>query len=66
MNGLPPASGGDTRWDPDIVRRKEGREMKIGNGMIGLAAFFALLMVIAMPVTAAEKTIQLNSPGCNA
>jgi len=37
----------------------------IGNKVIGLAAVFALLLVIAAPVTAAEKTIHLNSPGCN-
>jgi hypothetical protein len=38
----------------------------IGKKSIGLAAVFVLLMVIAVPVIAAEKTIQLNSPGCNA
>lgn len=38
----------------------------IGNKSIGLAAVFVLIMAIAVPVTAAEKTIQLNSPGCNA
>ncbi len=39
----------------------------IGNKVLGLAAIvFVLLLVIAAPVTAAEKTIQLNIPGCNA
>jgi len=38
----------------------------IGNKVIGLAAVFVLLLVIVVPVTAAEKTIQLNSPGCSA
>jgi hypothetical protein len=38
----------------------------IGNKSIGLAAVFVLLIVIAVPVVAAEKTIRLNSPGCNA
>jgi hypothetical protein len=38
----------------------------IGNKILGLGAVFMLLLVIAGPVTAAEKTIQLNSPGCNA
>ena len=38
----------------------------IGNKVIGLVAVFALLLVIALPAAAAEKTIQLNSPGCNA
>jgi hypothetical protein len=38
----------------------------IGKKVIGLAAVFVLLLVIAFPVAAAEKTIQLNSPGCNA
>ncbi len=38
----------------------------IGNKVIGLAAVFVLLLVIAVPVTAAEKTIELNSPKCKA
>jgi hypothetical protein len=37
----------------------------IGNRVIGLAAVFALLLIIAAPVAAAEKTIELNIPGCN-
>ena len=37
----------------------------IGNKVMGLAAVFALLLIIAMPVTAAEQTIELNIPGCN-
>jgi len=37
----------------------------IGKKVLGLAAVFVLL-VIAAPVTAAEKTIQLNIPGCSA
>lgn len=38
----------------------------IGKRVIGIAAFLALLLVIVAPVVAAEKTIQLNSPGCKA
>ncbi len=36
----------------------------IGNKIVGLAAVFALLLIIAAPVAAAEKTIELNIPGC--
>jgi len=38
----------------------------IGNKVIGIAAVFALLLIIAAPVTAAETTIELNIPGCSA
>jgi len=38
----------------------------IGNKVIGIAVVFVLLFLIAAPVAAAEKTIQLNSPGCSA
>jgi hypothetical protein len=37
----------------------------ITNKVIGLAAVFVLLLVVAAPVAAAEKTIELNIPGCN-
>ncbi len=38
----------------------------IGKKVFGLVAVFVLLLVIGAPVVAAEKTIQLNIPGCNA
>jgi hypothetical protein len=44
---------------------KEGKKM-IGKTVLGLVAVVALLLVIAAPVTAAEKTIQMNIPGCTA
>lgn len=37
----------------------------IGKKVLGLTAVFVLLLMIATPVTAAEKTILLNIPGCN-
>jgi hypothetical protein len=49
-----------------VFLREKGKKKMIGNRVIGLAVFFMLLFVIAAPVAAAEKTIQLNSPGCNA
>jgi hypothetical protein len=52
--------------DCDDIGRKDDVRGMIGNKVLGLAAVFVLLLVIAAPVTAAEKTIQLNSPGCNA
>ncbi len=38
----------------------------IGNKVIGFTVVFVLLFVVAASVAAAEKTIQLNSPGCTA
>ncbi len=39
----------------------------IGNKVLGLAAIlFILLLLLSAPVTAAEKTILLNIPGCTA
>jgi hypothetical protein len=38
----------------------------IGNKVIGLVVVLVLLFVVAASVTAAEKTIELNSPGCSA
>jgi hypothetical protein len=37
----------------------------IEKKVIGLAVLFMMLFVIAAPVAAAEKTIQLNIPGCS-
>ncbi len=37
----------------------------IGKKRLGLAAVLLLLLVMATPALAAEKTIQLNIPGCN-
>jgi hypothetical protein len=34
--------------------------------VIGLTVVFALLAIIAVPVAAEEKTIELTIPGCNA
>jgi hypothetical protein len=65
MKGQPPAWRDDTIAGIRILSGK-GRERMIGNKVLGLAAVFVLLLVIAVPVTAAEKTIQLNIPGCNA
>ncbi len=38
----------------------------IGKKLLSLAAVFLWILVIATPALAAEKTIQLNIPGCNA
>jgi hypothetical protein len=38
----------------------------IGKKALGLAAVFVVLLVIAAPVAAEEKTIHLNIPGCGA
>ena len=39
----------------------------IGKQVLGLAAIlFILILLITIPVAAAEKTILLNIPGCNA
>jgi hypothetical protein len=39
----------------------------IGKQVLGLAAILLiLLLLITVPGTAAEKTILLNIPGCNA
>lgn len=37
----------------------------IKKRFMALAALFMLFLVIAVPVTAAEKTFELNIPGCN-
>jgi len=52
--------------DRDDIGRKDDVRGMIRNKVLGLTAVFVLLLVIAAPVTAAEKTIQLNIPGCNA
>jgi hypothetical protein len=45
----------------------KGEEGMIGNKVLGLAAIlFILLLLLSAPVTAAEKTILLNIPGCKA
>ena len=60
---IPPASSG----------RGMAREIftEGGNGMIGKKAFglifvLALLVALALPASAAEKTFQLHIPGCTA
>ncbi|MBA4421597.1 MAG: hypothetical protein C0390_00695 [Syntrophus sp. (in: bacteria)] len=65
MKGQPPAWGDDTAVGVWILSGK-GDDGMIGKKLFGLAAVFLLLLVIAAPVTAAEKTIQLNIPGCHA
>jgi hypothetical protein len=65
MKGQPPVGGDDTAKRMRILSGKGGEDM-IGKKVLGLAAVFVVLLVIAAPVTAAEKTIQLNIPGCNA
>jgi hypothetical protein len=60
-----PARDDYPHGDLDFLWEKGKKEM-IGHKVMGLAVFFMLLFVIAAPVAAAEKTIQLNSPGCNA
>ena len=49
------------------MRIMSGRrdERMIGKKRLGLAAVFLLLLVIATPGFAKEKTIQLNIPGCS-
>jgi hypothetical protein len=48
-----------------ILSGKEEKEMN-GKKLLGLTAiFFMLLLVMATPGPAAEKTIQLNIPGCH-
>jgi len=37
----------------------------IGKKALGLLVVLALLLVIAEPVAAAERTFQLNIPGCS-
>ena len=49
--------------DADAIGRKGDVEGMIRNKVIGLTAVFALLLLIAVPVTAAETTILLNIPG---
>jgi copper chaperone CopZ len=47
--------------------REEREEGMIGNKVLSLVAIlFVLFLLIAAPVAAAEKTILLNIPGCNA
>ncbi len=38
----------------------------IGKKVFGLMAVLMLLLVLATPVTAAEKTLQMDIPGCAA
>jgi hypothetical protein len=38
----------------------------IGGKVLGLMAVLMLLLILATPVTAADKTIQLSIPGCAA
>ena len=37
-----------------------------GEKVLGLMAILMLLLILATPVTAADKTIQLTIPGCAA
>ena len=48
-----------------VFLRVRGMEM-IGKKVYCLAAVFALLFTVAVPVAAEEKTIDLNIPGCSA
>lgn len=53
-------------WEATRSSRKDGMKGMIGNKVIGIVAVFALLLIITVPVTAAEKTFELNIPGCSA
>jgi hypothetical protein len=56
---------GFCRGDADSIG-KRGERM-IGKKVLGFAAIlFIPFLLITAPVTAAEKTILLNIPGCNA
>ena len=46
------------------VRGEKGGMM--GKKVLGLMVVLMLLLVLATPVTAADKTIQLSIPGCAA
>ena len=47
-----------------IIRGKKGGMM--GEKVLGLMAVLMLLLILATPVAAADKTIQLSIPGCAA
>jgi hypothetical protein len=47
------------------ILSETGEMRMIGKKVLGLVAAFVLLLVIASPVVADEKTIQLNIPGCS-
>jgi hypothetical protein len=57
-----PQRGGAKVSGERMVGMRGMNAMKV----IGLTVVFALLAIIAVPVAAEEKTIELTIPGCNA
>jgi hypothetical protein len=62
--GKTPGFAGDEAWIPERCRRKENR--MIGKKVLGLMAVLMLLLILATPVAAADKTIRIGIPGCAA
>jgi hypothetical protein len=68
MKAASPAGGGDASNECRIRQefsREKGKRMTDKKLLALAAIFFMLLLVMATPGPAAEKTIQLNIPGCH-
>jgi hypothetical protein len=55
-------ASGDLVQKQGTVRGEKGGMM--GKKVLGLMAVLMLLLILATPLTAADKTIQLSIPGC--
>jgi hypothetical protein len=65
--GLPSKKGPDRtgaiRPEATMIPRMRGRVM-MGKRILGLIGAALMLLVVATPLAAAEKTVQLEIPGC--